>query len=687
MVVLMPEKADPNASSSERPLIKPSYRADIDGLRALAVLAVIAFHAFPEWVSGGFIGVDVFFVISGFLITTLIQDSLQQQSFSFRAFYASRVRRLFPALVIVLLACQVFGWFALLANEYKALGKHIAASTAFIPNFIFWSESGYFDYAADAKPLLHLWSLGIEEQFYLFWPIVIWLGLNYRVSVFKVSIAIFLGSLALNLMMIEEAPLAAFFSPLTRMWELLSGCLLAYLVSSKPPAFEAFNAKLGSIKLIRHAISLLGLVLLLLGAILFDQDMLYPGVWALVPVLGTCFIIFTGNQSWINTSVLSNRFLVWIGLISFPLYLWHWPLLSFARIMEGSKPDWQIRAVLVAVSFVLAILTYYFIEQPIRFGRNLRFKTYVLIMAMSLLGALGLATYSQDGFKSRTTDKAIEAQLTDLKFDIPDSEGWYCQDMNHDSPRCHSTGPNPSVVVIGDSHALTIYSGLRERFKAKGQDIGLYGASDGCPPLLNVVIQDQGGDFRNCLKKGTQAVQRVIADAAIKEVILTSRGPMYTTAKGFGDVELEQFGSWVLHFDGEDKGVRSNEEVFALGLTKTLDALLAAGKKLTFLHDVPELGFDIRSCFAFRPLTITSKVVSPCAVSRKEFEARTEAYRAMVNKILLQRPEIKVIDLSAALCDEKWCWGARDDTLFYIDDDHLSHRGADYVVRKLWDKF
>ena len=687
MVVLMPEKADPNASSSEKPLIKPSYRADIDGLRALAVLAVIAFHAFPEWVSGGFIGVDVFFVISGFLITTLIQDSLQQQSFSFRAFYASRVRRLFPALVIVLLACQVFGWFALLANEYKALGKHIAASTAFIPNFIFWSESGYFDYAADAKPLLQLWSLGIEEQFYLFWPIVIWLGLKYRVSVFKVGVAIFLGSLVLNLMMIEEAPSAAFFSPLTRMWELLSGCLLAYLVSSKPPAFEAFNAKLGSIKLIRHAISLLGLVLLLLGAILFDQDMLYPGVWALVPVLGTCFIIFTGNQSWINTSVLSNRFLVWIGLISFPLYLWHWPLLSFARIMEGSKPDWQIRAVLVAVSFVLAILTYYFIEQPIRFGRNLRFKTYVLIMAMSLLGALGLATYSQDGFKSRTTDKAIEAQLTDLKFDIPDSEGWYCQDMNHDSPRCHSTGPNPSVVVIGDSHALTIYSGLRERFKAKGQDIGLYGASDGCPPLLNVVIQDQGGDYRNCLKKGTQAIQRVIADAAIKEVILTSRGPMYTTAKGFGDVEQEQFGSWVLHFDGEGKGARSNEDVFVLGLTKTLDALLAAGKKLTFLHDVPELGFDIRSCFAFRPMTITSRVVSPCAVSRKEFEARTEAYRAMVNKILLQRPEIKVIDLSAALCDEKWCWGARDDTLFYIDDDHLSHRGADYVVRKLWDKF
>lgn len=687
MAVLVPEKPDPNAPSLGQPLIKPHYRADIDGLRALAVLAVIAFHAFPDQVPGGFIGVDVFFVISGFLITTLIQESLQQQSFSFRTFYASRVRRIFPALVIVLLTCQLLGWFALLSNEYKALGKHIAASTAFIPNFIFWSESGYFDYAADTKSLLHLWSLGIEEQFYLVWPIVMWLGFKHRVDVFKLGIALFLGSLMLNLMMIEESPSAAFFSPFTRMWELLSGCLLACLVNFKPLAFESFNANSGSVKWTRHAISIIGVTLLLLGVVLFDQDMRYPGAWALVPVFGTCFIITTGHKAWINTSVLSNRLLVWIGLISFPLYLWHWPLLSFARIMEGSKPDWQLRTVLVAIAFALATVTYYGIERPIRFGRNMRFKTYALIMMISLLGTLGFVTYIQDGFKFRTTDKAIEAQLADLEFDIPDGEEWYCKNMSHGSPRCHSTGPSPSVVVVGDSHALTIYSGLRERFKAKGQDIGLYGASDGCPPLLDVVIQDQGGDVRNCLQKGSRALQRIIADTAIKEVILTSRGPMYTTARGFGDVELEQFGSWVLHVDGEEKGARSNQNVFALGLTKTLDSLLAAGKKVTFLHDVPELGFDIRGCFAFRPLTITSKVVSPCAVSRKEFEARTEAYRTMVNKILIQRPEIKVIDLSDALCDEKWCWGARDDTLFYIDDDHLSHRGAEYVVRQLWGKF
>jgi hypothetical protein len=240
---------------------------------------------------------------------------------------------------------------------------------------------------------------------------------------------------------------------------------------------------------------------------------------------------------------------------------------------------------------------------------------------------------------------------------------------------------------MGDSHALTIYAGLVELFKSRGQAIGLYGGSDGCPPLLNVVIQDLGGDTRNCLKKGSQAILRVIKDPAIKQVILTSRGPMYTTGKGFGDVESSQFGTWVLHFEGEDRGLRTNEEVFHRGLANTLDALLAAGKKVSFLHDVPELGFDIRNCFSFRPLVISSKVMNPCAVSKSDFIKRTESYRAGVNQILAERPDIKVIDLAQALCEEEWCFGSKNGVLFYIDDDHLSIRGAEYVVRQLSEKF
>jgi hypothetical protein len=217
--------------------------------------------------------------------------------------------------------------------------------------------------------------------------------------------------------------------------------------------------------------------------------------------------------------------------------------------------------------------------------------------------------------------------------------------------------------------------------------VALYGGSDGCPPLLNVVIQDIGGDVRNCLQKGTQALLRIIKDPAIKEVILTSRGSMYTSGKGFGDIESSQFGTWVLHFDEEERGFRSNEEVFAKGLANTLDALLAADKKVTFLHDVPELGFDIRSCFSFRPMVMNSSVRKPCAVAKSDFLARTEKHRNAVNQILSDRPEIKVIDLAQSLCDNEWCFGSKNDILFYMDDDHLSRRGADYVVRQLWDEF
>jgi len=681
------EKQSKSDQTKVQNLIKLSYRPDIDGLRAVAVIAIVAFHAFPSLIPGGFVGVDIFFVISGFLITSLILQSQKNKNFSFSEFYAGRIRRIFPTLTLVLSASFAFGWFALLSDEYKMLGKHIAASAVFIPNFIFWSESGYFDYAAATKPLLHLWSLGIEEQFYLLWPLLAGLCLTHKINLVKVGGVIFLASLLINLLMIEVAASATFFSPFSRIWELLAGCLLALFMQSKASAFEATKYKFLAHKSMNHALTSLGLLLILCSLFLFDQDIAFPGYWALIPVAGSVLIILAGENAWLNNSVLSNKIVVGVGLISFPLYLWHWPLLSFARIISGTTPDWLLRLALVIWSFVLAILSTHFVERPIRFGRKTKTKVTLLVIAMIILGGVGLTTFLQGGFEGRISNQEVKAQLADLNFDIPDSAGWYCDDLQYDSPRCHSTGPNPSVVVIGDSHALTIYSALRSLFKAKGQDIGLYGASDGCPPLLEVVIQDQGGDFRNCLKKGTQAIQRIIADPSIKEVILTSRGPMYTTGLGYGDIESTQFGNWVLHFEGVKQGESDNSTVFSIGLTKTLDALLAAGKKVTFLHDVPELGFDIRRCFSFRPLYISPNETHSCSISRAAFEKRTSAFKTMVNKILSQRPEVKVIDLAKALCDEKRCYGSKNGVLFYFDDDHLSHRGSAYVISKLRDEF
>ena len=663
------------------------YRPDIDGLRAMAVLTVMAFHAFPDSVKGGFIGVDVFFVISGFLITKLIQSGLDNQHFRFSAFYASRVRRLFPSLLVVLLSCLFLGWFALLSDEYKLLGKHISATAVLIPNWILWSDSGYFDYAAHSKPLLHLWSLGVEEQFYLCWPLTFCLLYRHRFNVLGATCILLLCSFFLNLYMIEKYPSASFFWPFTRAWELLAGSLLAQLMHSGFGVSGARKAKLADNRLLKQSISILGVLMLSVGLLVIDQEKRFPGSLALLPVIGTLLIIAAGPQSWFNQTVLSHRLLVGIGLISYPLYLWHWPLLSFATILEQNQPAWQVRSLCIAVAFLLSWLTYVCIERPARFGRHLKAKTYSLIALMLITACLGFATYASEGFKSRFANQLIEVQIADLTFDMPTSSDWYCSQVSNEGPRCLASGPAPTAVVMGDSHALTIYPGLVARFQSKGQTLALYGGSDGCPPLLNVVIQDIGGDVRNCLQKGTQAILRIIQDPAIKEVILTSRGPMYTTGQGFGDIESSQFGTWVLHFEGEERGFRSNEQVFLKGLASTLDALKAADKKITFLHDVPELGFDIRSCFSFRPMALSNQVKMPCAVAKSDFLARTEIHRAAVDQILSARPEVKVIDLAQALCEDQWCFGAKNDVLLYMDDDHLSRRGAEYVVRQLWDQF
>ena len=213
------------------------YRPDIDGLRAIAVLAVIGFHAFPAWIRGGFVGVDVFFVISGYLISTILLAGMERGSFRFSQFYIRRIRRIFPALIVVLLACMVAGWLVLFSFEYKALGKHVAGSAAFVSNFVLWNEAGYFDKAAETKPLLHIWSLGIEEQFYIVWPLLLYLTWRFRTATLALLLLLLLGSFVLNVHAVGIDPAADFFSPLTRFWELMAGAVLAYL-SLYPPVLQ-----------------------------------------------------------------------------------------------------------------------------------------------------------------------------------------------------------------------------------------------------------------------------------------------------------------------------------------------------------------------------------------------------------------------------------------------------------------
>lgn len=366
-------------------LSSPTYRADIDGLRALAVLAVIGFHFFPAAFPGGFVGVDVFFVISGYLISTILYESHAKGAFSFAEFYARRVRRIFPALLVVLAFSLLAGWFVLLSNEFAQLKRHVAAAAAFASNLLLWSEGGYFDTASDEKPLLHLWSLGIEEQFYLVWPLALFAAYRFNKSPLFVSGAILAVSLLVNVAETMRDPLTAFYMPHTRFWELMAGSVLAYEMRTKRWSIASKQVTPRA----ADALSFSGLALIFVSIFILDGETRYPGAWALLPVGGAYLVIRFAQRAATIRRLLSSRGAVWFGLISYPLYLWHWPLLTFVRLVDPGLLDRRGRLAIILISIVAAWLTYRFIEQPVRSKRAAR-VVVVFSGAMAAVGSLAV---------------------------------------------------------------------------------------------------------------------------------------------------------------------------------------------------------------------------------------------------------------------------------------------------------
>jgi peptidoglycan/LPS O-acetylase OafA/YrhL len=482
-----------SAHTENQLLTNPKYRPDIDGLRGIAVLAVIGFHAFPQVFRGGFVGVDIFFVISGFLISSILFRNFEEDSFSYSEFYGRRVKRIFPSLIVVLLPCLVFGWL-LLPTEFRQLGKHIAAGAGFVSNFAFWQEAGYFDTTAANKPLLHLWSLGIEEQFYIFWPLLLGLCWRRRLNFLSITILVALASFATNLYLTQVNPVAAFYSPLSRFWELMIGGLLAYLVLHRPQSLPS-EAKW---------VPFAGFLLIVVGILLLHSETPFPGWWALLPVLGSFLTIAAGPNSWLNSKVLSNRVLVSIGLISYPLYLWHWPVLYAARRLLLYRFSGVAAAGVllgcVVFSILLSCLTYRLIEVPIRFGRLKRKATRPLVALMALLLLAGVVTYQTDGFGFLYSAKAMEILDHDFKTVAEKSYRTRTCFLESDQDfsqfrNCTSQTTSPpaqSVLLWGDSHAAHLYPGLADNISPAIQ-LTQFTASS-CPPIVGVEIKSR----RNC---------------------------------------------------------------------------------------------------------------------------------------------------------------------------------------------
>ena len=476
-------------------LSHPKYRPDIDGLRAIAVLAVVGFHAVPNWLRGGYIGVDIFFVISGFLISMIIFQNLETNTFSFTNFYARRVKRIFPALLIVLVSCYVVGWFILLADDYKQLGLHIISGAGFVSNLTLWREVGYFDATAETKPLLHLWSLGIEEQFYLFWPIIAWLAWKKKLNFITVSVVLTAISFALNIAALNTDATAAFYSPLNRFWELLCGSILAY--TGRPSSSDGLSkiifrglqpekgTSLNNIK------SLIGIGMILIGFTILSSSTKFPGAWALLPTVGTSLIIAAGHKAWFNRNVLSNRYLVFIGLISYPIYLWHWPLLSFARIIATGTPSRNVRVLAVITSIFLAWATYRLVERPIRKHIDSKKLTGYLSILMLAIGFIGYNSYLRNGLAFRFP-KVIQ-EITTFHYDYKTGyRGGTCfLDPEQDYRKFADCGFPPkkslsTFMIWGDSHAAHLYPGYANVY---GQKVNLIQrTASACPPIMNLEL-------------------------------------------------------------------------------------------------------------------------------------------------------------------------------------------------------
>ena len=450
------------------------YRRSIDGLRAAAVLLVLGFHVFPDAVKGGFIGVDVFFVISGFLISGILYGNFADPNKPgiriIAAFYGRRIRRIFPALIVTLVGCYGLGFLLLFPEQFKLLNRNLLASAGFCLNLFAFRETGYFEADSYSKPLLHLWSLGVEEQFYLIWPIVIWICVRARLRVLPVAVFLAGCSFFVCYYRLGLSEAGAFYLPHTRFWELSVGSIAAI---AGPAIVAWFDGPTTLAKnILATALSATGIVLVGAGVVLIKSDRFFPNPLALLPTVGAACILCAGETNVVNRWVLGNPLARAVGLVSYPLYLWHWPLLVFARFAWSNGDAVGYRLGAVAIAFALATATYLFIEKPIRRAASARRTVALPAIAMAALSAVAVASLLAGGLPQRFPKEVQELDRYEFRYNEPGRVGEYLL-VSDSSPKDFKVDPNeiapgkPSLVLWGDSHAAQLYPGFDKHFSAK----------------------------------------------------------------------------------------------------------------------------------------------------------------------------------------------------------------------------
>lgn len=607
------------------------YRPDIDGLRAVAVLSVVLFHSGVAGMSGGYVGVDVFFVISGFLITTIIAREVDDGSFSLRRFYERRIRRIAPALFCVLVVVGVFSYLLLLPSEFRQVPSSITGAVLFGSNIIFYLQSDYFAPAAQTNPLLHTWSLGLEEQYYIFFPLMLMaiarFGPRLRVPAILLA-AVF--SFALCVLITPEHPSAAFYLLPARAWELFVGSLLAV----------GFFPQVGN-QTGREIIAGTGMFLIVVAVVLFNDQTQFPGYLAMLPVAGSAMLIHSAVGT-VTGRLLSTRPVVFIGLISYSLYLWHWPIIVFSRAAGLELPP----LVITAASLAVASLSLLYIETPVR--KFAWFTSRRLFMGSGVAAAailtLGAVMYVQDGFPDRFSSKVvafenaakdISLRRSDCHINLPGYQNREACVLGADVPA--------TVAVWGDSHGVELSYALGEIGSRQKWSVREHTAS-ACPPSTDFNSKERP----RCAVHNARVLIDLLSTPEIHSVIMV----LFYGNAGYEDPAMGK------------------------GLLKSAQSLRAAGKRVILLAPLPKPEENVPLYLA---RLIQHGAVGPLPeIERKVFDRQVAERAALLRS--MRSMGVEIVSPGDLLCDAAGCELERGGKPLYFDDNHLSMAGARLVA-------
>lgn len=637
------------------------HRPDIDGLRSLAVMPVIMCHAGVPYFPGGFVGVDIFFVVSGFLITSIIREEVSRDSFTVTGFYERRCRRILPALFVVSAACMIAGYFIMLPRQYSELAKSVVAALLSASNVFFWGHTGYFAPVADWMPMLHTWSLGVEEQYYIVFPIFMILARRWRTSMQVATIGlVFFASFALSAYGAFNKPSATFYLTPFRAWELLLGVLIAYV-----------PAPLSLSRWVRELAALVGLLMLLVPVAVYNDTTPFPGLAAAAPCLATAILLMVGGAGPnLVKSALENRFLVFVGLISYSLYLLHWPVLVFMRLrLAQTELEADTAALGVILTFLLAIVVWYFVEQPFRNKRWLGRPAILRLSAGSIAAGVvaSSAVSCADGLPGRVAPKALALERASEDVDLLARS---CIAEIGD-PACEFGAQDSTPVTFalwGDSHAAMLRPAIEEAMRETGRR-GTLLWRPGCEPTLGLEKLNDP-DAKECRAFRERALSLLTKpENGVRTVFLSGRWLPLATGRsasvGGSFVQL------VRDSDSMELGMEENRRVFSRSLRRTVEALRAYDIEVVLLGGAPDIGWDVPTVLA---LSAMHDVQVPRLASWHETK-EAHAFADAVFWFAAQHDGVRFVPVWPLLC-ENACPISVQERAVYSDDDHLSFYAA-----------